>query len=552
MSKIIIIGSGFASLSSACYLAQAGNEVIVLEKNADLGGRARSMDIPIPGYYDTNDNLIVFGKGAKGSKGNHHDKTPKFTFDMGPSWYWMPGVVDRFFADFDKSVSDYYVLKKLEPSFRMFMADGVQVDLPTDFKDILAFFDAQEPDGKGASKLLQLMKDGEFTYSKSVNDYMLRPSLSYKEFMSPEFIFGVIKGGLLSSYQKKIHKLFESPILRTILDFPTLFLGATPAKTPYLYNMMAYTMLVHGTSYPMGGMNQIVKAMVSLGEELGVKYYTQCQVKKLEVEKGVINSVFVHDISKGANQELFNQKENDPEGIFGKMSITDFYDLNCDYVVAGADYHFVEQTLLDPRYRLYSEDYWDKRVLAPSSIIFYIGVNKILPNLQHHNLFFDSDFDQHAKQIYDTPEYPIDPLFYLSVTSKTDRTVAPKNCENLFALIPIAPGLEDTEEIRDNYYRQIIKRISQRVGFDIKPHIICKQSYSVKNFEDDYNSYKGNAYGLANTLDQTAIFKPKMHSKKVANLVYAGQMTVPGPGIPPTIFSGKIAAELIAALKTQK
>lgn len=536
MKKVIIIGSGFSSLAASCYLAQSGYEVLVLEKNANLGGRARVMEVPINGNFDTVDNALV-------SKNEHSqdNSQPVFRFDMGPSWYWMPDVFEKFFADFGKKMSDVYDLRKVSPYFRMFLDDKDFVDLPSEFKDILDLFDNLEKDG--GKKLLELLKEGEYTYNKAINDYMNRPSYTITEFMSPEFIFGVLRGGLLDSYQDKIRARFTSSVIHKILEFPVLFLGATPQKTPYLYNLMAYTMLAQGTWYPMGGMHKIVEAMVDIGKSLGVKYITQCQVKKIEVESGVAHSVFIQDLSGGKNLHLFNDNQTGSKGIFGKMNITDFYDINCDFVVSGADYHFTEQILLDSKYHKYDEKYWEKRVMAPSALIYYLGVNKNLPNLTHHNLFFDAPFEEHAEQIYTSPEYPDNPLFYLCVPSKTDNTVAPSGCENLFVLIPIAPGLKDSDAERKRYFDQVMRRISTRVGFDFRENIIYQKNYSVKNFVEDYNAYKGNAYGLANTLDQTAYFKPSLINPKVANLVYCGQLTVPGPGVPPAIISGRLAAQ---------
>jgi len=175
-----------------------------------------------------------------------------------------------------------------------------------------------------------------------------------------------------------------------------------------------------------------------------------------------------------------------------------------------------------------------------------VGLNKKLKGVTHHSLFFDTDFAVHGSEIYTDPTWPSDPLFYASVPSVTDSTVAPAGCENLFLLIPIAAGLEgDTEEVREKYFKTVIGRLEEKWGQTISDAIIYKRSYAVSDFKNDYHSFKGNAYGLANTLLQTAILKPSCKSKKIKNLYYTGQLTIPGPGVPPSLISGEVVANLI-------
>jgi len=216
-----------------------------------------------------------------------------------------------------------------------------------------------------------------------------------------------------------------------------------------------------------------------------------------------------------------------------------------DYVVAAADYHHVEQSLLEKAHRQYSERYWEKRAMAPGSLIFYIGLDIKAPNLLHHSLFFDADFEAHADDIYVHKKWPEDPLFYVCACSKTDTGVAPEGGENIFILMPIAAGIEDKEELREKYFDIIMSRMTNKCGMDLRPHVIYKRSYCTDNFIADYNSFKGNAYGLSNILRQTSLLKPRIRHKKIKNLFYAGQLSHPGPGLPPSMISGEIAAQLI-------
>lgn len=481
-SSVAVIGSGFAGLSAACYLAKAGYEVTVFEKNSSPGGRARQF------------------------------KAEGFTFDMGPSWYWMPDVFEDFFKHFGKKPSDYYQLERLDPSYRIVYAKDDVLDIPAGVDALCRMFEQLEP---GSSKhLLRFLEEGKFKYNIGMNELVYKPGLSLGEFMDVKLVKGALKLHVFQSISSYIRKFFKDTRLIQLLEFPVLFLGATPENTPALYSLMNYADMALGTWYPQGGMFKIVEGMVSLAEELGVKFDYNSAVERLE-----LNGVKA-------------------KGIIVNGSFKSF-----DFVVAGADYHHVEQTLLPESHRRYSATYWDNRTLAPSSLIFYLGINKKLKGLLHHTLFFDQDFKQHAKEIYEHPQWPTSPQFYVSSPSQTDPTVAPEGCENIFFLIPVAPGLVDTEETREKYFNLVVNRFEQMMGQSIRDHIVYKRSYAHQDFISDYNAFKGNAYGLANTLAQTAILKPSIINKKINNLFYTGQLTVPGPGVPPSLISGHVVAK---------
>jgi len=486
---IVVIGSGFAGLSAACVLAKEGHKVTILEKNNQPGGRARIW------------------------------QQDGFTFDMGPSWYWMPDVFESFFALFGKKPSDYYELKRLDPAYRIYFEKADFLEVPEERLELSKAFEAIEP-GSGA-KLDEFLKQAEYKYRVSMSDYVFRPSHNITEFIDFNLIKKSLKMQLFSSMRSHVNRYFKNPRLRQLLEFPVLFLGATPQNTPAMYSLMNYADLVLGTWYPMGGMNQIVKAMVSLAESLGVEIRRDTEVTKINVDSNKATQV---KTSRG--------------------------DIKADMVIAGADYAHVDQQLLDEPYRNYTTKYWDKRTMSPSSLLFYIGLKKKVVDIRHHNLFFDADFEKHARQIYNSPQWPEHPLFYVCCPSKTDASVAPQGCENLFFLMPIAPGLEDNEDIRQKYFELLLTRFESITGQSIRNSIIVNRSYAVNDFKADYHSFKGNAYGLANTLSQTAFFKPAMRNKHVENLLYTGQLTVPGPGVPPAIISGQIAAgEAIKYLK---
>ena len=488
--KALVIGAGFAGLSVATFLAKKGWTVTVVEKHVLPGGRARKME-------------------AEG-----------FTFDMGPSWYWMPDVFERYFNSFGKKVSDFYQLKRLDPSYRVYFNE-THWDMPANYTALGALLESVEP---GAAKALdRFMEEAKFKYDIGVGKLVHQPGISLKEFVDIDLIKGVFKLDVFQSMKKHVARFFKHPYIQKLMEFPVLFLGALPQNTPALYSLMNYADIKGGTWYPELGMYSIVQAMYETAKAEGVEFNFGEEALQIEVVNGMAKSCLT--------------KSN----LTGEQKHYDF-----EVIVGAGDYHHIETKLLINKYQSYTASYWDTRIMAPSSLLYYVGLNKKLTGVTHHSLFFDTDFELHGKEIYTEPAWPSKPLFYASVPSVTDSTVAPAGCENLFLLIPVAAGLEgDTEEVRDKYFNELIVRLEERWGQTISDSIIYKKSYAISDFKSDYHSFKGNAYGLANTLLQTAILKPSCKSKKVKNLYYTGQLTVPGPGVPPSLISGEVVAELI-------
>ena len=479
--SINIIGSGFSSLAAACYLAKYGYQVSIFEKNSTLGGRARQL------------------------------KKEGFTFDIGPTWYWMPDVFERFFRDFEKQPSDYYKLEKLNPAYSVYYGKNDFITIEDSLEKIYVAFEKEE---KGSSEeLKKFIGVAKSNYDIAIKDLVYNPGVSPLELVTPKTVTKLNQ--FFSTIKRDVRKRFKNNRLAQILEFPVLFLGAKPSDTPSFYSFMNYADFGMGTFHPKKGMYQVILAMEALAKELGVKFHTNSNVESICVENGKANGIVVN----------------------GKKEA-------CDLVLSGADYHHTE-TLLEKKYRQYSEKYWQKKTFAPSSLLFYVGLDKKLKNVDHHTLFFDVDFDTHAKAIYDNPAWPEKPLFYASFPSITDDSCAPEGKEAAIFLIPLAPGLEDSDALRESYFKKIIKRLESLTDQNVKNNIIFKESFGVNDFVKDYNSYKGNAYGMANTLLQTAFLRPKLKSKKVENLYFTGQLTVPGPGVPPSLISGKLTSELI-------
>ena len=481
MKKIFIIGSGFSSISASTYLAKKGHNVTVFEKNSSIGGRARQF------------------------------KKDGFTFDIGPSWYWMPDVFESYFNDFGKQVSDYYELDKLNPAYEVYFNKLDSVKIGDSLEKICKEFDRVEP-GSG-SVLKTFMEKAKKHYEIAVKDMVYKPGISPLELVNKKTI--VRLKYFLTNIKKEVEKYFKNEKLSQILQFPVLFLGAKPSNTPAFYNFMNHADFGLGTWHPEKGMYSVIEGMKKLAEEFGVSFETNQNVEKIIVNGNCATGIVVNGEEK-----------------------------YCDVIISGADYHHTE-SLLEEKFRSYKDSYWERKTFAPSSLLFFVGLNKKIQRVSHHTLFFDVDFDLHATEIYDNPKWPSKPLFYGNFPSITDSSMAPNGKEACFFLIPIAPGIVDSDKTREKYFEIIINRLEKLTNQSIRDHVLFKKSFCVKDFEKEYNSYKGNAYGLANTLKQTAFLRPKMISKKVKNLYFTGQLTVPGPGVPPSIISGKIVSDLI-------
>ena len=483
--KVIVIGAGFSGISSATTLAHQGYDVEVFEKNLKPGGRASQLE----------------------EKG--------FLFDKGPSWYWLPDVFEDYFGRFGKRPEDYYALQRLDPSYRVYFGKEDVVDVPASHKALFELFESIEPGS--AAKLRKFLKEAEYKYRVGMKEFVYKPSLSVTEFFDLRILKSLFRMGMFQSIHQYVRKNFSDPRLVQILEFPILFLGAAPKDTPSLYTLMNHADLTLGTWYPDGGFYAVIKGMEKLAVEQGVKFHYDAAVESISIANGKADGVVV------------NGEKHD-----------------ADVVVGSADYHHIEQHLLPEKYRTYSQKYWDKRNMAPSALLFFMGFNKKIKNLLHHNLLFDEDFDNHAAAIYEQPHWPEQPLLYVSATSKTDKNVAPEGHENVVVLIPVAPGIDGSKHIRDEYRDLVINRIETLTGDKIKDNLVYSRSYAHEEFVGEYNAFKGKAYGLSNTLRQTAVLKPSIVHKKLPNMFYTGQLTTPGPGVPPVIISGQVVASQIA------
>lgn len=475
---VAVIGAGFSSLSAACYLAKEGHRVTVYEKNENVGGRARQFC------------------------------REGFRFDMGPTFYWMPDLFDSFFRDFGSIPADFYDLVRLDPGYRIYFGEGDFFDQSADLNRLKKSFETIEPGS--ATKLGRYLDSAGYNYRVAVDKVIYKPGKSPLELLTPETVSRSCQ--FIESLSGRIARSFKDPRLRQMLEFPVLFLGAKPERTPSFYRFMNYADMVLGSWHVAGGMVRVAEGMRRLARNMGVDFRLKSPVECIKTEGCHVTSLRVHD-----------------------------KDVRVDAVVSGADYHHTE-SLLPEKARNHTEGFWEKRVFAPSAILFYIAFDKTVENVSHHTLFFDTSFKEHAHKIYDRPGWPENPMFYASFPSKTDARFAPRGKESAVILIPTAAGLTEDESKKEEYLAHVIRRMETLTGQELASHILFYESYGCSDFITDYHSCKGNAYGLANTLTQTGFMRPAVRNKKLKNLFYTGQLTVPGPGVPTALVSGKVSA----------
>jgi len=478
----VIIGAGFGGLTAASLLALSGWEVTVIEKNSSPGGRARVW------------------------------KEKGFTFDMGPSWYLMGEVFDKYFAHFGKKTSDYYNLIRLDPYYQVFFEKHPSVTITPRLSETSSLFESFEPGG--GKKLGEYLAGAKYKYDVALNEFLYVDYRSIFQFINRRMITEGLKLRIHNSLGRFVSRYFSDKRAQQILEYAVVFLGNSPANAPALYSIMSHVDLSLGVFYPHGGIGSVVDAFVKLAESLGVEFRYNTEAEKIVTHNGKFEKV-----------------------------VTNNGEYPADSCLVNADYAHAETVLLSDNDRSFSSRYWNKRVVAPSMFIAYLGIDRKIGQLSHHNLYFADDWDRHFDTIFKKPSWPDNPCYYLSAPSRTDASVAPEGCENLFLLVPIAPGLPDTPEIREEYFNKTIAHIEKTAGINIHDGIVVKRIYSINDFSDDYHALKGSALGIAHTIGQTAIFRPPHRSKKIKGLYYTGQFTHPGVGVPMTVISSEVIAK---------
>ncbi|GAB7019831.1 phytoene desaturase family protein [Halostagnicola bangensis] len=499
--SVVVVGGGVGGLSTACHLADAGADVRVLEKNEQFGGRASVLE------------------------------KDGFRFDMGPSWYLMPDVFERFFGQFDRTPTDYYELTHLDPHYRIFFKDGDEVDITPELAETKVLFESYE-DGAGEALERYLEKSRE-NYEVGMKHFVYEDRTRLRDYLDLDVARQARGLSLLGTMQGHVEEYFDHPKLQQIMQYTLVFLGGSPNNTPALYNLMSHVDFNLGVWYPENGLGGVMDGLVELGRELGVTYETNRPVTAIKGRRGA----FLVEAEPQGTESNSVAETLEADGTPGTFE--------ADLVVSNADYAHTERELLTAEQRGYDADYWASRTYAPSAFLLYLGVEGDIDELAHHTLVLPTDWDQHFEQIFDDPAWPDDPAYYCCVPSETDDDVAPDGHSALFVLVPIAPGLEDTPERRDQYREQVLEDIAANTGEELRDRIVLEERFSVEDFADRYNSYRGTALGMAHTLRQTALFRPPHRSKAVDGLYFTGSYTTPGIGVPMCLISGELTAEAV-------
>jgi phytoene desaturase len=492
---VVIIGSGLGGLATAAYLAKAGLKVTVFEKNEQLGGRASMLE------------------------------KDGFRFDMGPSWYLMPDIFKHAFDLLGEKIEDHLDLVKLNPSYRVYFKDEniKPVDLRSIVDEDKKIYEGLE--AGSAAKLDEYLERSKYQYEVSKKDFLYGNIDSPLDFFTPRLMIEGTKLSVFQTMDKYVKRWFSSAAVQKLLQYPLVFLGNSPYNAPAIYSMMTHIDTELGVFYPKGGIYEITKALVAIGKKYGVTYHANAEAKRILVEGKQTKGI---QLSSG---EV----------------------INADIVVSNADLEWTDRVLLGEEQRVHSDGYWKKRVLAPSAFIAYLGIKGRVQGLEHHTLVFAKDWKENFRQIFDQPQWPTDPSFYVCTPSKTDASVAPADHENLFILVPVAAGLDDSLEQREAYLKKILTTIEEQTGEkDLADRVVVKELFSVRDFEKRYNSYRGTALGLAHTLFQTAWFRPKTKHPKIDNLFFVGAGAQPGIGMPMVLISAELIVKRLMKNKAMQ
>ncbi len=494
-TTVAIVGAGVGGLAVANLLAKAGYEVSVHEARSQLGGR--------------------MGMLAKDG----------FRFDTGPSWYLMPEVFDHFYEILGSSTKSQLKLTKLEPAYQVFLeSEKNPLVITGDEKADAEMFERRET-GAGEA-LINYLDSAEKIYKLALENFLYTTFESPRNFMGP----GLLRHGpaMLKNAQQTMNKLtgkhFKDPGLRQILEYPSVFLGSSPFKVPAIYHLMSYLDFRQGVYYPQGGMYSVTESMVSIGRNLGVKFYLNKAVKAIEIQ----------------DKEATGLRMNDGSRILA------------DIVISNADMHFTQTKLLPTHAQDYPSSYWKKRQAGPSALLMYLGVKGSLPQLKHHNLFFVKDWKENFAKIAEAKEWPIPASIYVCKSSQTDSSVAPKGHENVFVLVPLPANPNLHADKLEEYAELYIQQIAEQSGvIDFAERIVTKELYGPADFYNDYNSWKGTALGLGHELRQSAMLRPRTRSKKTKNLYYVGANVQPGIGVPMCLISAELVYKQITGDKTK-
>lgn len=498
----IVIGGGIAGLASAALLGDDGYRVTLLEARDELGGRAGTWE------------------------------QSGFRFDTGPSWYLMPEVFDHFFRLLGTTSERELDLVPLTPAYRVYSEPTVSgapapIDVHSGRDAATALFESIEA-GAGDTLTDYLDSAGD-AYDLAVSRFLYDTYASTEGLRDPAVLRRLAQLLPLLSVPLATHiaKRFADPRLRQILGYPAVFLGGSPFGVPSLYHLMSHLDLDEGVLYPRGGFTELIRAVERLARSRGVEIHTGAAVTRIEVSDGRARGVHTTEGRRFA----------------------------ADLVVSAADLHHTETQLLSAESRSYPEAWWSDKTPSPGALLIMLGVRGPLPQLPHHTLLFARDWQENFDAIFRTPtRIPDPPSVYVCKPSATDDTVAPDGDENLFVLVPVPAdptighgGVDGTGDAAvERAADRVIDQIAAWCGIpDLRERIVVRRTVAPGDFESDLHAWRGNSLGLAHTLRQSAVFRPRNTSKRVRDLYYAGASVLPGIGLPMCLISAELVLKTV-------
>ncbi|PRP88969.1 phytoene desaturase [Planoprotostelium fungivorum] len=485
--KVIVIGAGLGGLAVAGRMAKAGYKVEVLEKNEHEGGRCD--------YYE---------------KEGHR-------FDIGPSIMLMPQLFEMLFQDLDKDLYRDLNLVKVDPLYNIHFADGTTFLPSSDLTKMKEQLEKIEPGS--FQQWMRYIEQASFHYYGSIEHVIGRNFRNILEYFDPRKMQMIFSLRPLRNHWSYVSTFFKSHNLRSLVTFQNMYLGLSPFQAQATYSLMQYTEYTDGIWYPKGGMHEIPRALKRASERLGARYRFDSEVERIVTEGGRA------------------------KGVVLKNGQT----LDADIIICNADLPFVYDKLLreeKQRKKMESLKY------TSSAIMFYWALDKIFPEIQHHNMYLCDNYEEGCRTIFDKHDVPPEPSFYINAPQRSDPSAAPSGQDSIMILVPVghlAPENDNPKfwKEKQDYCRKFVLNRLKMEGIDIERHIKWEHALTPIEWRDNYNLAKGVTFGLSHEFWQIGFFRPRNKHAKLNNLYFSGASTHPGSGMPLVLLSAKLAAERV-------
>lgn len=480
----VVIGAGLGGIAAAARLARSGYQVTVLEKNSLPGGRC--------------DQFVQDGH----------------RFDLGPTLFLMPEVFAETYASLGERLEDHLDLRRIDPTYRIRFEDGVNLSLTGDMHSLQAQVEALEPGSFQA--LLRYLAEGCLHYHTSLERFVGRNFYNLFEYFSPQNLPLLFKLKALVKHYDHIGRYFSDPHLKAAFTFQNMYLGLSPYDAPATYSLLQYTELAGGVWYPLGGLYKVIESLVAIAESLGVRFIYNSAVERIQVENKRARGVLLKDGSS----------------------------MPAEVVVANADLPYVYSSLLpgDP-----AAARLEKKRYTSSAVMFYWGVDRVVPQLDVHNVFLADDYRGSFDRIFKDHSLPDQPSFYVHAPARVDPSAAPPGQDTLFVLVPtghLSEG-QDWQARRSQAREAVLSRLAEAGMPFLESQLKFEAAFTPHTWQSRYNLAKGAAFGLSHNFWQVGFLRPRNRHARYGNLYFTGSSTHPGTGLPMVLLSAKLTVERI-------